>query len=93
MISLFYGKIKQTDEEKSKLIIELQEALDRVKTLRGLLPICACCKKIRDNTGYWNQIEVYIGDHSEAEFSHGLCTECAKVLYPSFYKDKKWSLI
>jgi hypothetical protein len=88
LVGLFYGKVKQTDEEKSKLIIELQEALDRVKTLSGFLPICASCKKIRDDTGYWNQVEVYIRDHSEAEFSHALCPECAKELYPSFYKHK-----
>jgi hypothetical protein len=87
-VSYFYGKFKQTDEEKSKLIIKLQEALDRVKTLSGFLPICASCKKIRDDTGYWNQIEVYIRDHSEAEFSHALCPECATELYPSYYKNK-----
>jgi len=50
--------------------------------LTGLLPICAKCKKIRDDNGYWNQIEVYIRDHSEAEFSHGFCQECAKQYYP-----------
>jgi hypothetical protein len=53
-----------------------------VKTLRGLLPICASCKKIRDDEGYWNQIESYIGQHSEAQFSHSICPECAKKLYP-----------
>jgi PleD family two-component response regulator len=61
---------------------ELREALAKVKLLGGLLPICANCKKIRDDTGYWNQIEVYIRDHSEAVFSHGICPECTKVLYP-----------
>jgi len=65
---------------------ELQGALDEIKTLRGILPICANCKKIRDDQGYWNQIEAYISDHSEAEFSHGICPECAKKLYPEFYK-------
>jgi hypothetical protein len=88
LIGLFYGKIKQTDEEKSSLIIKLQEALGRVKTLSGFLPICASCKKIRDDKGYWNQVEVYIRDHSEAEFSHGLCPECATELYPGIYKGK-----
>ena len=52
------------------------------KTLKGFLPICATCKKIRDDQGYWNQIESYIKDHSEAEFSHGICPDCAKKLYP-----------
>ncbi len=69
------------EEEREKLIRELQEALAKVKTLTGLLPICASCKKIRDDKGYWNQIEAYIRDHSEAEFSHGICPECMKKLY------------
>jgi hypothetical protein len=60
---------------------ELQEALSEIKTLSGLLPICASCKKIRDDKGYWNQIEAYIRDRSEAEFSHSICPECAKRLY------------
>jgi hypothetical protein len=60
----------------------LQTALNEVKTLKGILPICASCKKIRDDKGYWNQIESYIHDHSEAEFSHGICPECVKKMYP-----------
>ena len=60
---------------------ELQKALSEIKTLSGLLPICASCKKIRDDKGYWNQIELYIRDHSEAEFSHGICPPCAEKLY------------
>jgi hypothetical protein len=70
------------------LIRELQEALSKVKTLSGLLPICASCKKIRDDKGYWNQIETYIGAHSEAEFSHGICPDCLIKLYPGLYKEK-----
>ena len=66
---------------------ELQAALAKIKTLSGFLPICASCKKIRDDKGYWNQIEAYISDHSEAEFSHSVCPECAKKLYPDFYDD------
>ena len=85
LIGLFWGNIKQADAEKSKVIAELQEALAEVKTLSGLLPICATCKKIRDDQGYWNQIEAYIGEHSEAEFSHGICPGCAKKLYPEIY--------
>jgi hypothetical protein len=72
--------------DKDTLIIELQNALTRVKTLNGLLPICSSCKKIRDDKGYWNQIESYIQHHSEAEFSHSICPECAKILYPEHYK-------
>lgn len=68
--------------EREKLIRELEAALSKVKALSGLLPICAGCKKIRDDKGYWEQIEVYIRDHSEADFSHGLCPECAERLFP-----------
>ena len=77
---------KQSEEEREKLIKELQDALSKIKTLSGLLPICSACKKIRDDKGYWNQIEAFIRDHSEAEFSHSICPECAKRLYPNFYK-------
>jgi GAF domain-containing protein len=68
--------------ERDKLI----QALAQVKTLRGLLPICASCKKIRDDQGYWKQIESYIQDHSNAEFSHGICPDCAMKLYPEIYE-------
>jgi len=87
LIGYSWGKIKQTDEEKSKVIKELQTALERVKTLSGMLPICASCKKIRDDQGYWNQIESYIAKHSEAEFSHGICPECARKLYPEYFHE------
>jgi len=73
---------KKAEEEREKLISQLQEALDNIKTLKGLLPICANCKKIRDDKGYWNQIEAYIRDRSDAEFSHSICPECAEILYP-----------
>ena len=65
----------------------LLKALSEVKALSGLLPICASCKKIRDDKGYWNQIESYIRDHSEADFSHSICPDCAKKLYPEYFKD------
>ena len=78
---------KRLEKEKENLIIELQEALSKVKTLSGFLPICASCKKIRDDKGYWNQVERYISEHSEAEFSHGICPECMRSLYPE-YADK-----
>jgi hypothetical protein len=73
---------QRAQAEKDNLIVELKEALRKVKTLSGLLPICASCKKIRDDNGYWNQIESYVQAHSEAAFSHGICPECAKRLYP-----------
>lgn len=72
---------KLAEAEKENLITELQEALSQVKQLSGFLPICASCKKIRDDKGYWNQIESYISQHSEAEFSHGICPDCIKKLY------------
>jgi hypothetical protein len=76
------AKRKQTEREKAEKIEQLKQALNEVKTLRGILPICASCKKIRDDEGYWNQIEGYIQKHSDAQFSHGVCPECVKKLYP-----------
>ena len=73
---------KLAQEQQDRLIADLQKTLAEVKTLRGFLPICSYCKKIRDDNGYWSQIEAYIRDHSEAEFSHGICEECAKKYYP-----------
>ncbi|MFC1567268.1 PAS domain S-box protein [Thermodesulfobacteriota bacterium] len=73
---------KHAEEEREKLINELQNALAQVKTLRGLLPICSHCKNIRDDKGYWNKIESYIHQHSDAEFTHSICPECAKKHYP-----------
>ena len=74
------------EEERERLIEELKEALENVKTLKGLLPICAQCKRIRDDSGYWNQIEAYVRDHTDAEFSHALCPDCAVKLYPDYFK-------
>jgi len=79
---------RKAEDERERLIVELQDALAEVRTLSGLLPICSSCKKIRDDQGYWNQIEDYISSHSEATFSHGICPECAKKLYPQYYKGK-----
>jgi PAS domain S-box-containing protein len=72
---------KQAQEQQEALIKELQDANAKVRILGGLLPICASCKKIRDDKGYWTQIEAYIRDHSEAEFSHSICPDCAEKLY------------
>ncbi len=73
---------KKAEGERDKVISELKKAVSEVKTLRGLLPICSHCKKIRDDNGYWNQLESYIQTHSEVEFTHGICPECVKELYP-----------
>ncbi len=72
---------KQAEKKLANLIKELQKALDKVKTLSGLLPICSKCKKIRDDKGYWNNLEGYIENHSEALFTHSLCIECSDVLF------------
>jgi PAS domain S-box-containing protein len=79
---------KQLEGERVRLISELQQALSEIKKLSGMLPICASCKKIRNDEGYWEQIEWYIKQHSEAEFSHSICPDCAKMLYPELYEKK-----
>jgi PAS domain S-box-containing protein len=73
---------KEEERERQRLIQELTEALARVKTLSGLLPICSSCKKIRDDAGYWQQLETYIARHSQAEFTHSLCPDCAPRFFP-----------
>lgn len=78
---------KHAEKERIKMIRELQNALAEIKTLRGILPICASCKKIRDDKGYWTQIESYIHKHSDVEFSHGICPDCAKKLYGNLYEN------
>lgn len=77
---------QQSELEREKIIIKLEKSLEEVKILSGLIPICSSCKKIRDDNGYWNQIESYISSHSEAQFSHGICPDCARLLYPQVYK-------
>jgi DNA-binding NtrC family response regulator len=71
--------------ERQRLLTELKTALDHIKQLQGMLPICSVCKNIRDDKGYWNRIESYISRHSEVEFSHGICPDCAKTLYPDLF--------
>ena len=83
-----FAERTQAEEKQKNLILELQKALAEVKTLSGMLPICANCKKVRDDKGYWNQIESYLLDHSEAKFSHSICPECAKKLYPEFFEEE-----
>jgi PAS domain S-box-containing protein len=73
---------KQNEAERNKLILDLQDALANVKSLSGLLPICASCKKIRDDKGYWSQVESYVQKHSDATFTHGICPDCIKKFYP-----------
>lgn len=78
---------KRREREREKLIADLQKALAEIKTLHGIVPICASCKKIRDDKGAWHQLEAYITEHTDAQFSHGICKECAKRLYPEYYKE------
>jgi CheY-like chemotaxis protein len=78
---------KKREQELRRSNDALQKALREVKVLKGLVPICASCKKIRNDQGFWQQLEEYIQQHSEAEFSHGLCTPCIKKLYPGVYKE------
>jgi YesN/AraC family two-component response regulator len=74
--------IQVRDEEQRILIAELQKALDEVNTLKGMLPICSSCKRIRDDRGYWNAVDAYITEHSEAIFTHSMCPDCIRTLYP-----------
>lgn len=77
---------KFLEEKREKAIREREKAVEDARILRGLLPICSSCKKIRADDSYWTQIEAYIREHSEAEFSHGICPECTQKLYPEHYK-------
>ncbi len=78
---------KRAEQEREELIIELRDAMSKVKALSGLLPICMICKKIHNDEGYWEQLEIYIRDRSEADFSHGMCPECMKKLYPQYCRE------
>jgi hypothetical protein len=92
MSLIFISVLNQIDEAEQKnaqLVVELQAALAKAKTLSGLLPICASCKKIRDDAGYWHQVEIYIRDHAEVDFSHGLCPDCQNDLAAQIAAFKK----
>jgi hypothetical protein len=73
---------KRIEDERERLIVELQQAIEQVKTLSGIVPICAHCKKIRNDRGYWEQVEAYVSEHTEAEFSHSICPHCFELFYP-----------
>jgi len=81
------NKITKAYEKEREINIKLEASIKEIKLLQGILPICASCKKIRDDKGFWNQVETYITEHSEAQFSHGICPECAKKLYPEFTRE------
>lgn len=89
-VTTFLSLHRKMLEEKTLVAVrDREKALEDIRVLQGLLPICASCKKIRDDKGYWIQIESYIRDHSEAEFSHGICPECIEKLYPELHSRKK----
>jgi len=73
---------KRDQEERERLILELQDSLDHIKTLRGLLPVCVSCKKVHNGQGYWKSLDVYIAEHSEAQITHGICPDCFTHYYP-----------
>ena len=73
---------RQIAEERERLVQELRRAVDEVKTLSGIVPICSGCKKIRDDKGFWEQVEAYVSRHTAARFSHGICPDCMKRLFP-----------
>ncbi len=85
IVTLLLSKLRITLQQRAGLITKLQNALNAVKELSGILPICANCKKIRDDEGYWHDVDVYISRHTKAEFTHGICKECANKLYPSLF--------
>ena len=78
---------KQMEEEKEKLISELQEALNSIKVLRGMIPICAWCRKVRDDKGYWKRVEKYIEEHSNASFTHSICPGCLQKEDPATFEE------
>ena len=86
LFSTFETSLRQK-RELERVNRELKEAADTINTLHGILPICANCKKIRDDKGAWSQVEAYVASHSKAQFSHSICPECAKKLYPEFVGD------
>ena len=86
VVTILLAKLKSDFEERAAIILELQKALKEIKTLTGLLPICAWCKNVRDDKGYWKNVESYISEHSDAEFTHGICPDCLKKVSPEVYK-------
>lgn len=80
---------KRLEDEREALVAELQAALDRIQTLHGLIPICTVCKRIRDDKGYWRQVESYVSENAKVTFSHCLCEECSRELYPQFTADSE----
>ncbi len=87
-LSRRWREVNKTHEELQQAHTDLQKAVQEIKVLRGFIPICANCKRIRDDSGYWEQMEAYISRHSEAVFSHGICPDCMQELYSEYYPDE-----
>ncbi|MBU0480846.1 MAG: hypothetical protein KKG47_07075 [Proteobacteria bacterium] len=85
------SRLRKKETEQAELIGDLRRALDEIKALKGILPICSFCKQIRDDKGYWNQVEVYIRNHTDADFSHSICPECTRKHYPEYFEEKDTS--
>lgn len=83
------NEILKTKKELSAQNLQLDKAIQEIKHLESIIPICASCKNIRDDKGYWQQVETYIQNHSETKFTHSICPKCAKKLYPQFYNEQK----
>jgi len=81
------GERVKAEADRDKIILNLQHALDEVETLRGILPICSFCKKVRDDEGYWEQVDVYLRKHSKVDISHGVCPVCTKEHYSEIYEE------
>lgn len=79
------SRMIELQEALNEKIEELEKAFEEIKTLHGILPICSCCHKIRDDAGYWQQVDTYLRAHTDAQFSHGLCPKCQKDLYPDYF--------
>ncbi|MDP3920947.1 MAG: hypothetical protein Q8R76_09105 [Candidatus Omnitrophota bacterium] len=88
-LSYVEGEVDKRTRELKQQNGELAKAMSEIKVLRGFIPVCASCKKIRNEQGYWEQLESYLEQHSEAQFSHGLCQGCIKQLYPKYHKEAK----
>ncbi len=88
-VSLFFKVTNPIITRLYNTVAKLKNALEEIRTLRGILPICSFCKKIKDDTGYWNRLEAYVTERSHAEFSHGICPECAQKHYPECFRNQK----
>jgi hypothetical protein len=88
ILMVYYRRLRKAEKDKQHTIEQLQQALSEIKTLRGMLPMCSSCKKIRNDDGYWEHVEAYITKHTSTEFSHGICPECMEKLYPNLSKKK-----